>query len=190
MNSAVGDGVLLVCTANICRSPTAELMLRHRLHRAGEAGLKVSSAGIRGNNGHLIDDQMAARLVADGIDPSAFRARRLTASQIAGAQLILTAAAEHRTTVVQIEPHALRRTFTMLEFVRLVDAAGRPGRGDPTHRLAQAQEAALAARPYHRLPARELSIIDPYGRSRSDYSVAYRRLSEFAHAMAAIVLPA
>lgn len=189
MNSAVGDGVLLVCTANICRSPTAELMLKHRLRAAGLNRPQFSSAGVRGISGHAIDTQMAALLTADGIDPEPFRARRLNVDQIAQAQLILTAGVEHRKTVVQLAPQALGRTFTMIEFIRLVGAPDAFVAGDPVHRLAQAQAQALAARPYQRLPVSELSISDPYGRAQSEYSVAYAKLRDFVAAIAAIVLP-
>jgi protein-tyrosine phosphatase len=40
--------VLMVCLGNICRSPTAEAVLRHRLEAAGLADrVEVDSAGTR-----------------------------------------------------------------------------------------------------------------------------------------------
>lgn len=37
--------ILIICTANICRSPLAEAMLRDRLHKQGHTDWTVSSAG-------------------------------------------------------------------------------------------------------------------------------------------------
>jgi len=37
--------ILVICTANICRSPVAEAILRHRLQERGLEGWTVSSAG-------------------------------------------------------------------------------------------------------------------------------------------------
>ena len=40
--------VLMVCTGNICRSPTAEGVLRHRVREAGLADrVHIDSAGTR-----------------------------------------------------------------------------------------------------------------------------------------------
>ena len=40
--------ILMVCTANICRSPTAEAVMRHRLGRAGLLDrIELDSAGTR-----------------------------------------------------------------------------------------------------------------------------------------------
>ena len=40
--------VLFVCTGNLCRSPSAALLLRQRLLDAGTAGVTVHSAGTVG----------------------------------------------------------------------------------------------------------------------------------------------
>ena len=41
--------ILFVCTGNICRSPTAEGVLRHQLEALGIAGrIRVDSAGVQG----------------------------------------------------------------------------------------------------------------------------------------------
>jgi protein-tyrosine-phosphatase len=38
--------ILVICTANICRSPVAEALLRDRLHKRGLDDWTVSSAGV------------------------------------------------------------------------------------------------------------------------------------------------
>ena len=56
-----------------------------------------------------------------GIDISGHVARRLDPSLIRGADLVLAMAGEHRDAVVRHAPEARGRTFTLKEFVHLLD---------------------------------------------------------------------
>ncbi len=69
--------VLLVCMGNICRSPSAEGVLRHYLELAGLARIiSVDSAGTHGYHSGEPPDPRAQRAAARrGIDLSAQRAR-------------------------------------------------------------------------------------------------------------------
>lgn len=83
MDSARGDAflkrVLFVCLGNICRSPTAEGVLRARAAAAGVA-LQVDSAGTAGyNDGAPPDARAIAHARRRGIDLSGLRARQLQA---------------------------------------------------------------------------------------------------------------
>lgn len=71
--------VLMVCTGNICRSPTAEVVLRRKLHDAGLAdAVEVDSAGTHGYHVGEPPDERAQRHAARrGYDLSALRARRV-----------------------------------------------------------------------------------------------------------------
>jgi len=55
--------VLFICTGNLCRSPTAEVLLRHAAANAGLA-IETRSAGIHAPKGHPAD-QKAARVLAE-----------------------------------------------------------------------------------------------------------------------------
>jgi protein-tyrosine phosphatase len=133
-------GVLFVCTGNICRSPAAELLFRARLD---SLPVRVSSAGTSGLSGHDVDAPTAYALRERGIDPSPHAARRLTADMIAAADLILTAETAHRSVVVQAEPLAFRRAFTIREFARL--GAGLPELAeDPSPRALRMRVAEVA----------------------------------------------
>ena len=72
--------VLMVCTANICRSPTAEAVLRAKLQRAGlHQQVVVDSAGTQGFHLAEAPDLRAQRAAAlRGYDLSPLRARRMT----------------------------------------------------------------------------------------------------------------
>lgn len=83
--------VLTVCLGNICRSPTAEAVLRHKLHAAGLAGqVEVDSAGT--GDWHIGDppDSRSQRHAARrGYDLSMLRARRVTEDDFQRFDLIL-----------------------------------------------------------------------------------------------------
>lgn len=74
-------GVLFVCTGNICRSPTAEGVLRHQAKLAGlEDRLKIDSAGTHGYHiGDPPDRRSVAAARRRGIDLSSLRARQVAA---------------------------------------------------------------------------------------------------------------
>jgi len=71
--------VLMVCMGNICRSPTAEGVLRARLRSAGlERHVEVDSAGTHGHHAGEPPDRRALRHAASrGYDLSRIRARRV-----------------------------------------------------------------------------------------------------------------
>ena len=110
--------ILVVCTGNVCRSPYLERRLRHEL---AATGIAVESAGTKALAGLEMDDGTRERLDAAGNDASGFRARQVTPELVAGADLVLAAAREHRTAVAQLHPAALRRVFTVSDFADLVD---------------------------------------------------------------------
>jgi protein-tyrosine phosphatase len=110
--------VLFVCTGNICRSPIAERLLRARVGNQAPP-LTAASAGTRAVTGYGMDRDAATVLRELGGDPDRHVARQLTPGVLAWADLVLTATTAHRSDVIQTDPMAMRRTFTMREFVRL-----------------------------------------------------------------------
>lgn len=72
--------VLFVCTGNICRSPTAEGVLRHMAEEAGLADrFMVDSAGTHEYHTGSPPDVRATRIaLCHGVDISYQRARRVT----------------------------------------------------------------------------------------------------------------
>lgn len=89
--------VLMVCTGNICRSPTADGLLRHalRLHGLDEHVL-VDSAGTHGYHvGEPPDPRSCATAKGYGIDLTPLRARRIIPADFARFDLILAMDAGH-----------------------------------------------------------------------------------------------
>ena len=120
--------ILVVCHANICRSPMAERLARKAIaDRLGAyaAAVEVSSAGIHARPGRPMHLNTMRVLREYGADDTSFRSRQTTGDLIARADLILTANRRQRAGCVTVDPVAVRRTFTLLQFGRLAAAMSR-----------------------------------------------------------------
>ena len=60
--------VLVICTANICRSPVGEAVLRERLQRRGLEGWEVSSAGTWAYPGQSAAEFSTLLMAEQGLD--------------------------------------------------------------------------------------------------------------------------
>lgn len=83
--------VLFVCLGNICRSPTAEGVLRHKLRAAGLADrVEVASAGTgEWHIGKAPDKRSQQAALRRGYDLSAQRAQQVSRADFARYDLIL-----------------------------------------------------------------------------------------------------
>lgn len=176
--------VLVICTANICRSPMAEFMLRH-LAGLRDLPMLVESAGF------LYDGEPASPRVVEvmkerGIDVGAHRSRTLNPSQLGDADLIVTMERRHGRDAVAVAPAAIARIHT---FGRLVKALGQPGLARATSpRAADAARGLLAAVGDGRDAAELLGvgddeIADPFGRSLRIHRATANRLDELCSAL-------
>ncbi|WP_300406690.1 adenylyl-sulfate kinase [Nocardioides sp.] len=170
--------VLFVCTANICRSPYMELAARKLLAESSNPdAITFTSAGTHGFPSHEMDATMATALSeATGADHTAFRSRPLTRELVAEADLVVTAEASHRTFVLDDDPAAFRKVFTLGQ---LADALGQVEPGlDRAELLKSLGERRGTASP-------ELDVSDPYRRGRT----AAARCSEHIDSLLKIVVP-
>ena len=110
--------ILAVCTANICRSPMVEILLRQRLD---PDDFEVASAGVQGWHQAPVDSMVVLELERFGAKADGFASRAVDAEMVHHADLILTATREHRAMLLGRHPEALRRTFTLREFAELVE---------------------------------------------------------------------
>ena len=88
--------ILMVCSGNICRSPTAEAVLRTKLQRAGLAGVRVDSAGTHGYHlSEAPDARAQAAALRRGYDRSRQRARPVHEADCAHFQWLLARDQSH-----------------------------------------------------------------------------------------------
>jgi protein-tyrosine phosphatase len=166
--------ILAVCTGNVCRSPAVERQLINELGKT----VSVSSAGTHALVGHPISEPMAALLRDRGIEPDKFEARQLTEQVLRGTDLILSMTHAQRGLVVELAPAAVRRTFTLREFARLlswVNPSALPV-GTPADRLRAAIPLAAAERGRQRTSPDEDDIVDPFRLSNAVYADSFSQI--------------
>ncbi len=128
--------VLMVCMGNICRSPTAEGVLRARLIAAGlEEDIDVDSAGTGGwHSGEPPDARAQRHARQRGYDLSKQRARRVIEEDFERFDLLLAMDEDNLADLQRLKPSQARAEL------RLFDAAEVP---DPYHGGAQGFENVL-----------------------------------------------
>jgi protein-tyrosine phosphatase len=96
--------VLVVCTANVCRSPLAEALLRDRLARSRVGRrIAVASAGTRvAAPGRAPDPRLRPVLAEFGARLPRIRARQATAALLARADRILVMERRHRDELTEL----------------------------------------------------------------------------------------
>lgn len=116
--------LLVVCTANVCRSPLVEATLRRLLPETNGplSGTVVRSAGTRAVPGQPMCPVSGAES-GDQEFVASHAARLLDAELIGGADLVLTAEREHRGAAARLAPGSQARVFTFLEAVALAEVA-------------------------------------------------------------------
>jgi protein-tyrosine phosphatase len=170
--------VSLVCLGNICRSPTAEVVLRHELAQAGLSGkVEVDSSGT--GNWHLgapMDPRARAELAARGYDGSGHRARQFDKSWLGDYDLVVAMDRQNLADLRRMAPDratAMDRIRLLRSFdpatARLIDgqrggdgAAGGPG-GDPY----------------------DGEVPDPYHGTAADYALVFDLVQAAARGLAA-----
>ena len=96
--------VSFVCSGNICRSPSAEVVMRHLAEQAG-VRIEVESAGTGGwHVGDAMDSRSAAALQARGLDPTRHRARQFERSDFARLDLVVALDATHARALKALAP--------------------------------------------------------------------------------------
>ncbi len=111
--------IIFVCTANICRSPMAEVILEKLIRDNGlEEVMEVESCGTWAVEGRPASS--LAQLVAKehGFDLSAHRSQPVSLNLVKTADLILCMTPSHKTDLVQIFPHLDSKILLLKEFAR------------------------------------------------------------------------
>jgi len=111
--------IVMVCTANICRSPMAAGLLQHALAAQPEPlrSVPVTSAGVAARSGEPVSENSVIALKKVGIDLSAHRAQPLTQRLLDEAFAVICMTESHRAMIqVQADP-VPRNLFLFREFL-------------------------------------------------------------------------
>lgn len=178
--------VSLVCTGNLCRSPLAQHLLEARV--GDLPSITITSGGTAAAVGLPVPGEIVKSGLRHGVDVSDHHPRAFTDDDLAGSDLVLALGREHRRAIVQMQPRASRRTFTLLEFSLLADSitdddllpVAELGRGEIGARLERAVGVVASLRGH--LPVTDISdvwdITDPYRGTRADYDRAADRIAD------------
>jgi protein-tyrosine phosphatase len=120
----VAVNILVVCTANVCRSPMIAALLEQQLQRRGVVA-EVRSAGTV-HTSHTVQNETVEAGLRLGVDLTEHRRRTVTPDIVAseGSDLVLCAAAEHLRELVVLDRSVMQRVFTLKELVSLSRAVG------------------------------------------------------------------
>ena len=121
----------MVCTGNICRSPTAEGFLRVRADERGLGHLvEVDGCGTHAYHvGEPPDRRAIAHAARRGIDLSGLRARRLEQADLETFDLLLAMDRGHLNTLRRMAPPAHERKLRL--YLEFAPGAGRNELPDP-----------------------------------------------------------
>jgi len=181
--------VLMVCTGNMFRSPAAQYLMNAAL--GPDSGLEIISAGMTPNRGGAVAPRMADLLAGEGIDVSDFESRPVSEADVRDAGLVLGMTREHRSHSVTLWPAAVRKTYTLKEFARLIDRVSpeeldRAAASTPADRLA----ALTTLAGHKRMPAtpEEDDIPDPDTGPSGTTRQAFTEVKEAVERIAARLL--
>jgi len=183
--AAVPLRILVVCTANVCRSPVTEHLLQRHLDARGVAAV-VRSAGTHGG---LIavhhDTASAAERVGVDLGGHVSRALNPELLQREGADLIVTMTREHLRHVATIDPGAWPRAFTLKELVRRASAVDPTTTGDLRVWRMVAGEGRTAAAMMGADPADDVD--DPYGGPAAGHVAMVAEVDDLTSALARLL---
>jgi len=165
-NADLRKRILFVCTANICRSPTAEYLTRHRF---GAEKFHVRSAGFLASD-KSCPDELQRVLSGRGISVADHRSYKLDQDTVTAADLILTMESRHVLDATVLDRRALRKTMPLKE------AAASIHQGDSIETFLKRVNDSRDPQKY--LSAVDLDVADPYRKRLKVYERAVEEIDE------------
>ncbi len=174
--------ILFICTANQCRSPIAEALLRSELPRHGTT--TVTSAGLM-SGGYPVPAEGISRMAELGLDLTAHRSRRVTPAMINSAGLILGMSRRHVRSIVAEDRRARTKCFTLKDFVHRGETLSADDRGE----LLELTRAFDSERSNRSLLGRAQhdDVSDPMGRSAAVWNAVVAEIEDYVSRLTAIL---
>jgi protein-tyrosine phosphatase len=116
------NSILVICAGNICRSPTAEYLLKDKLkgkskESSADSDIKVSSAGLTALVGKGAETTATSIALTNNIDMSNHKGRQLNSALIAENDLILVMEERHLSDLLGQYPQARGKTFLLGKWI-------------------------------------------------------------------------
>ncbi len=106
--------ILFICTANICRSPMAEYLTKEMLLK-NHLTFRASSAGFL-EGGFPISKESRIVLSENNIDASMHISQKVNRQLVQDSFLILTMTEMHKQRLLELEPNAVYKIFTLTKY--------------------------------------------------------------------------
>ena len=145
-----------VCTGNLCRSPMAEALLRHRLETSGCDDINVTSSGTWAYHGREATPEAVATVAARGADLSAHHSRPVDPEEVTGADLVVAMTSVHVREILSLVPEVGDRVVLMKEIKEIAPRS----LGTDTTKKERIDALTGGQRPPRR---RSLDVDDPMG---------------------------
>ncbi len=174
-------GIMVLCTANVCRSPMAAALLARRLAVLGVT-LPVRSAGMI-RCGDPPHPEVISVMASYGIEIASHRSCVARAADLTAASLVLAMARDNLRYAVITEPGVWPRAFTLKELIRRGEQIGPRPPGEP---FAQWLSRAHAGRERTSLlgDSAEDDVADPAGGPRRAYAATASLLDQLVMRLA------
>lgn len=177
----VNEHILVVCTANMCRSPMAAALLQAAVEAEGIA---VSSAGFM-QEGRQVPQEVLKVMGKRGLDLNHHLSSHVQGALVPAPDLIITMSRQHIRSLAGVAQELIPRTFTLKEFVRRAGAAPHRGPGETlgayAERLSRGRQLRSLA------TGGEEDVEDPIGKRLPAYERCARELQDLTE-QAAIFL--
>ena len=177
MESSTRLQILVVCTANICRSPMFGALLGRDLAAIG-APFEVSSAGLLDWD-QPADPSAVLAMAGHAIDISEHRSQPVASLDLSSNGLILTRTREHLREIVIDEPELFPDTFTAKAFAR---ALGTPREDELPAGISARIRALSVGRPTSSMLGQsdEDDVADPYRLGQQEFDTTAAELAELS----------
>ncbi len=129
------SSILVVCVGNICRSPTAEYLLRKQIEEKG-GKITVASAGLGALVGKPAAPKATALAADSGIDLTPHIARQLNRDMVHNYDLVLVMEEGHIRAVEQIAPESRGKVHLLGRWHNNIEIPDPYQKGEAAYQLA------------------------------------------------------